>query len=194
MTFAGNVGYLGMKGCLVELQGWLGISGCVVFDQQMAILTNNNRKLKGNEQKAEKWIKKRTKPCPRCGTPIMKNAGCNHVACQICQYHFCWLCRYYFRFNLIFFFVILAYHYQHSPLLPSSREPFGGYSHYTSGKCKGKLYYKNPAKKAAVYVGMAAGSALALCVVIPLVPVVLPVYGAYRLYQSGKGEGGEEEK
>jgi hypothetical protein len=31
------------------------------------------------------------KDCPRCGTPVDKTEGCNHMACR-CGAHFCWVC------------------------------------------------------------------------------------------------------
>jgi len=38
------------------------------------------------------YIKKYTKQCPNCGTPILKNGGCNKVICSKCNKFFCWLC------------------------------------------------------------------------------------------------------
>ena len=32
------------------------------------------------------------KNCPKCKTPIEKNAGCNHMECSQCKAHMCWLC------------------------------------------------------------------------------------------------------
>ena len=32
------------------------------------------------------------KDCPRCGMPIEKSEGCNHVTCQQCDSHLCWVC------------------------------------------------------------------------------------------------------
>lgn len=41
-----------------------------------------------------KWIKKNTKPCPKCGVDIEKNGGCNHMTCRNpgCKAEFCWAC------------------------------------------------------------------------------------------------------
>lgn len=40
------------------------------------------------------WINAKTKPCPKCQTPIEKNGGCNHMICakESCKFEFCWLC------------------------------------------------------------------------------------------------------
>ena len=33
--------------------------------------------------------------CPVCESPVIKDAGCNHLSC-ICGAHFCWICREHF--------------------------------------------------------------------------------------------------
>jgi len=38
-----------------------------------------------------KWLERKTKKCPKCGEPIEKNAGCQHMTCR-CGHDFCWLC------------------------------------------------------------------------------------------------------
>lgn len=40
------------------------------------------------------WLNVNTKDCPKCGVPIEKNGGCNHMSCKnvSCQHHFCWIC------------------------------------------------------------------------------------------------------
>jgi ariadne-1 len=38
------------------------------------------------------WIISKTKPCPKCGSRIEKNQGCNHMRCLKCQHGFCWVC------------------------------------------------------------------------------------------------------
>lgn len=40
------------------------------------------------------WLIANTKPCPKCGTSIEKNGGCNHMTCKntSCKWEFCWVC------------------------------------------------------------------------------------------------------
>jgi len=40
------------------------------------------------------WLVANTKACPKCGTSIEKNGGCNHMTCKngACKYEFCWVC------------------------------------------------------------------------------------------------------
>ena len=40
-----------------------------------------------------KWMKRNSKRCPNCKTPINKNGGCNHMQCTRCNQHFCWACQ-----------------------------------------------------------------------------------------------------
>eukprot|EP01104_Vermistella_antarctica_P011992 TRINITY_DN339_c2_g1_i1.p1 TRINITY_DN339_c2_g1~~TRINITY_DN339_c2_g1_i1.p1 ORF type:complete len:494 (-),score=96.47 TRINITY_DN339_c2_g1_i1:194-1675(-) len=51
-------------------------------------------KLENCESHAEnaKWVRHHTKPCPKCGVPIEKADGCNHMRCRNCRFQFCWLC------------------------------------------------------------------------------------------------------
>lgn len=37
------------------------------------------------------WLLSHTKSCPKCGKPVEKNGGCNHITCP-CGAHFCWMC------------------------------------------------------------------------------------------------------
>ena len=67
--------------CFLHSNAHIG-STCAVFEEQHA---NENRL---NEQ----TIAKDTKPCPNCGIPISKLAGCNHMKCTSCGTSFCWLC------------------------------------------------------------------------------------------------------
>eukprot|EP01094_Clydonella_sp_ATCC50884_P019362 TRINITY_DN3760_c0_g1_i1.p1 TRINITY_DN3760_c0_g1~~TRINITY_DN3760_c0_g1_i1.p1 ORF type:complete len:491 (-),score=136.25 TRINITY_DN3760_c0_g1_i1:96-1568(-) len=32
------------------------------------------------------------RPCPRCGTPAIKDGGCNHMTCRSCGENWCWIC------------------------------------------------------------------------------------------------------
>ncbi|XP_028416983.1 E3 ubiquitin-protein ligase parkin-like isoform X2 [Dendronephthya gigantea] len=54
----------------------------------------NNQRARWNEQ-SEAHIKKSTKRCPntKCNVPVEKNAGCNHMTCSRCGFHWCWICR-----------------------------------------------------------------------------------------------------
>lgn len=47
-----------------------------------------------NESEDINWIVANTKPCPnkKCGLPIEKNQGCNHMQCKQCEFEFCWVC------------------------------------------------------------------------------------------------------
>ncbi|CAB4412421.1 unnamed protein product [Rhizophagus irregularis] len=48
----------------------------------------------GNDKATQDLLEKETKPCPKCGIRIIKEDGCDHMACKIrtCKYEFCWLC------------------------------------------------------------------------------------------------------
>ena len=47
-----------------------------------------------SESENTRWILLYTKMCPKCGRPIEKNQGCNHMTCKHkgCGLEFCWLC------------------------------------------------------------------------------------------------------
>jgi len=45
-----------------------------------------------NESETANWILANTKSCPRCGSRIEKNQGCNHMTCSSCKHEFCWIC------------------------------------------------------------------------------------------------------
>lgn len=45
-----------------------------------------------NESETANWILANTKACPKCGSRIEKNHGCNHMTCSSCKYDFCWIC------------------------------------------------------------------------------------------------------
>lgn len=42
---------------------------------------------------SEAWLEQNSKPCGKCGAPIQKSGGCNHMICIKCHYHFCWVSR-----------------------------------------------------------------------------------------------------
>ncbi|EOA90736.1 uncharacterized protein SETTUDRAFT_101268 [Exserohilum turcica Et28A] len=40
-----------------------------------------------------RWKKENdVRDCPRCGVPIEKSYGCNHMECSACRIHICWFC------------------------------------------------------------------------------------------------------
>lgn len=43
------------------------------------------------DEATQQEIASTSKPCPNCGTPIIKNDGCMHMTCR-CGTHFCWAC------------------------------------------------------------------------------------------------------
>lgn len=45
-----------------------------------------------DDSETANWISANTKECPKCGSTIEKNGGCNHMTCRKCHYHFCWIC------------------------------------------------------------------------------------------------------
>lgn len=47
-----------------------------------------------SESENVNWIIANTKQCPntKCGKPIEKNQGCNHMQCKMCNAEFCWIC------------------------------------------------------------------------------------------------------
>ena len=49
------------------------------------------KKCKDDSETAN-YIRANTKDCPRCGTCIEKNGGCNHMHCNKCKLDFCWVC------------------------------------------------------------------------------------------------------
>lgn len=49
-------------------------------------------KLCKDETETKHWIAANTKDCPKCGSIIEKNGGCNQMVCAKCKYEFCWIC------------------------------------------------------------------------------------------------------
>eukprot|EP01124_Arcella_intermedia_P000217 TRINITY_DN10115_c0_g1_i1.p1 TRINITY_DN10115_c0_g1~~TRINITY_DN10115_c0_g1_i1.p1 ORF type:complete len:1098 (-),score=293.89 TRINITY_DN10115_c0_g1_i1:30-3323(-) len=45
-----------------------------------------------DEAASVRWLLKFTQDCPKCGAPIQKNGGCNHMSCKTCRHQYCWVC------------------------------------------------------------------------------------------------------
>lgn len=44
------------------------------------------------ERQYQTWLRKNTKPCPKCNVNIQKNEGCKHMTCRMCKHEYCWDC------------------------------------------------------------------------------------------------------
>ncbi|EFQ86055.1 hypothetical protein CFE70_001739 [Pyrenophora teres f. teres 0-1] len=56
---------------------------------------------KAEDEKSEAALRKMgAKPCPKCGTKIEKNGGCDHMKCQHCRHNFCWVCLVGYKANM----------------------------------------------------------------------------------------------
>ncbi|CAG8577037.1 4875_t:CDS:2 [Gigaspora margarita] len=73
----------GEKSCYTHDVPWHENMSCAQYEE----------KSKESEAATNHYLMKHTKPCPKCGTHIEKNGGCNHMTCKIrsCSYEFCWL-------------------------------------------------------------------------------------------------------
>ncbi|CAG8522410.1 16537_t:CDS:2 [Dentiscutata heterogama] len=73
----------GEKSCYTHDVPWHENMSCQQYEE----------KRKESEAATNHYLMKHTKPCPKCGTHIEKNGGCNHMTCKIrsCSYEFCWL-------------------------------------------------------------------------------------------------------
>ncbi len=56
------------------------------------ILRPKKRDQSGVDASSSSWMKKNSKPCPECESPIEKDGGCNHMTCIPCGHQFCWVC------------------------------------------------------------------------------------------------------
>ena len=70
--------------------------GCMHEDHQPASCENLQKwtvKCR-DDSETYNWLVANTKPCPKCGTSIEKNGGCNHMTCKntSCKHEFCWVC------------------------------------------------------------------------------------------------------
>ena len=68
--------------------------GCALPDHQPAPCPLVKKWVKKCEDDSEtaNWISANTKECPKCGSTIEKNGGCNHMTCRKCRHEFCWMC------------------------------------------------------------------------------------------------------
>ncbi|KAI4208727.1 MAG: hypothetical protein LQ348_000048 [Seirophora lacunosa] len=68
--------------------------GCTMNDHQPTACSLVKLWLKKCEDDSEtaNWISANTKECPKCGSTIEKNGGCNHMTCRKCKHEFCWMC------------------------------------------------------------------------------------------------------
>jgi hypothetical protein len=61
---------------------------CAQAEQERNLANDKN----AQEQATRAWQEANTKPCPQCNARIEKNAGCMHMNCRQCKYHYCWNC------------------------------------------------------------------------------------------------------
>ncbi|XP_012285150.1 E3 ubiquitin-protein ligase RNF14 [Orussus abietinus] len=97
--------------CIYCRKVYHGIMPCSMSDEAKVSLIENYLKASSEEKKvlekkhgrkqlqivvenhlSREYIKKETKPCPSCHTPIVKSMGCNKMKCIHCNVSFCWLC------------------------------------------------------------------------------------------------------
>lgn len=62
----------------------------VKFRESQDIRAYQNISVTSND---DDYIKKITKKCPKCKTPIQRNEGCNYMQCHRCNFEFCWACE-----------------------------------------------------------------------------------------------------
>ncbi len=55
-------------------------------------LYKNWKSIEKSTDATEIWLQACTKECPKCKSRIQKNAGCQHMTCKKCNFHFCWIC------------------------------------------------------------------------------------------------------
>eukprot|EP01128_Nolandella_sp_AFSM9_P004514 TRINITY_DN203_c0_g1_i1.p1 TRINITY_DN203_c0_g1~~TRINITY_DN203_c0_g1_i1.p1 ORF type:complete len:511 (+),score=102.99 TRINITY_DN203_c0_g1_i1:232-1764(+) len=46
----------------------------------------------GSDGETIQWLAQYTKECPKCGTNIHKDGGCQYMVCSKCSNTFCWMC------------------------------------------------------------------------------------------------------
>jgi hypothetical protein len=71
----------------IQFPHWLQL----VREEMKSIGADPNASL-GDDLANALWVAANTKRCPRCGTAIEKDEGCNHMTCRKCRKEFCWIC------------------------------------------------------------------------------------------------------
>ncbi|KAJ8607806.1 hypothetical protein CTAYLR_009889 [Chrysophaeum taylorii] len=51
-----------------------------------------SRGLLDDEEASALYLRRNTRPCPKCAASIEKNGGCLHMRCWRCKHSFCWAC------------------------------------------------------------------------------------------------------
>lgn len=69
--------------CAVHRIQWHVGMTCEEYDQL---------KISSADDQTEVWLKKYSKKCPKCQSPIEKISGCDHMTCRRCFHQFCWQC------------------------------------------------------------------------------------------------------
>jgi hypothetical protein len=67
-------------------------TACHVAHDGLTCAEHRDNASGGYEALAQAKEKYGIKDCPKCGTPIQKSFGCNHMTCPTCQTHICWVC------------------------------------------------------------------------------------------------------
>jgi len=63
---------------------------CAKCRQLKQAYVDEDHECKDADVESVKFLRKDTKPCPSCGVPIHKIAGCSHMWCTACHTAFCW--------------------------------------------------------------------------------------------------------
>mmetsp|Transcript_5318 Transcript_5318/g.5819 ORF Transcript_5318/g.5819 Transcript_5318/m.5819 type:complete len:1186 (-) Transcript_5318:647-4204(-) len=64
----------------------------LVAEETKTVNVKDGSAANGDEIANALWVAANTKRCPRCGTAIEKDEGCNHMSCRKCRKEFCWIC------------------------------------------------------------------------------------------------------
>lgn len=60
--------------------------------QAQAVLEEPKKSKEAATEKLEQIKRESHAPCPKCHVLIMKNGGCTHLTCTVCNHEFCWIC------------------------------------------------------------------------------------------------------